>query len=269
MDELNVGFVQFSPKFGQKEQNLEQIARFIESEPTADLLVLPELPITGYLFLNAKEVNELAEPIPGKSFDYLQSFSSQNDTYLVSGFCEKKGDHFFNSAVVISPEKGLLGTYQKLHLFFEEKQLFTPGKSLPLSYEIRGTQVATIVCFDWIFPEITRIMGLKGIEILCHPANLVLPFAQEVMKARAIENRIFTITANRVGTEKRNGKELTFTGLSQIVKPNMEILSRANEMEETVTIRRIKPAEARNKNVTELNHIFEDRREDLYSLSEK
>ncbi|MFX1514076.1 MAG: nitrilase-related carbon-nitrogen hydrolase [Promethearchaeota archaeon] len=269
MQELNVGFIQFNPLFGKKEENLERIAHFIDSKPNADLLVLPELPITGYLFLNSKEVNELAEPIPGKIFLQLLEISKQNDTYLISGFCEKKGDHYFNSAVVIGPEEGLLGIYRKIHLFFEEKHFFEPGNKLPDSYEIRGAQVATIICFDWIFPEITRILALKGIDILCHPSNLVLSFAQTVMRARAIENRIFTITANRVGCEKRNDTKLAFTGQSQIIKPNMEILAKANETEEIITVCEINPVEARNKNVTDLNHIFKNRREDLYSLLEK
>ena len=123
-----------------------------------------------------------------------------------------------------------------------------------------------MICFDWIFPEIARTLALKGADILCHSTNLVLPFCQDAMVTRCIENRVFALTANRVGTERRAGSEFTFTGRSQVVDPKGRIHTRAGTEEEGVFVVDIDPSLARDKAVTEANDIFKDRRPELYEL---
>ena len=123
-----------------------------------------------------------------------------------------------------------------------------------------------MICFDWIFPEIARTLALKGADILCHSTNLVLPFCQDAMVTRCIENRVFALTANRVGTERRAGQELTFTGRSQVVTPRGEILTRADVVGEGVFIIEIDPLLARNKAITDVNDVLGDRRPELYEL---
>jgi predicted amidohydrolase len=78
-------------------------------------------------------------------------------------------------------------------------------------------KVGMMICFDWIFPESARTLALKGAQIIAHPSNLVLSYCQQAMFTRAVENRVFTITANRTGTEINGDKELYFTGKSVIV----------------------------------------------------
>lgn len=122
-----------------------------------------------------------------------------------------------------------------------------------------------LICFDYMFPEAARILALKGAQIICHPANLVLPiYGQEITKSRAIENRVFWIMANRCGQDKRDNKELNFTGESQIVDPTGKILFRASADEEILKVMEIDPKAANNKWVTEANDLFADRRADLY-----
>ncbi len=122
-----------------------------------------------------------------------------------------------------------------------------------------------MVCFDWAFPETARILALHGADIICHPANLVLQFSQKTMLARSIENRIFTITANRTGKDIRPNTQLSFTGLSQITSPKMELLAQSNEHDEDLKIVEIDPTQARNKMITANNHLFLDRRVELYN----
>jgi predicted amidohydrolase len=179
---------------------------------------------------------------------------------IVGGLAELDDEgQIFNSAVVVGP-KGVLSCYRKLHLFGSEWKLFSPGSRLPQVHSLEGVRVSAMVCFDWAFPELARILMLEGCEVLCHPSNLVLPLAQRVMIARSIENRLFTITANRIGTER----DLEFTGRSQIINPSGEILVRGRTTRAQLLIAAINPAEARNKNLTSTNNIITDRRVTLY-----
>jgi len=85
------------------------------------------------------------------------------------------------------------------------------------------------------------------------------------MKTRCIENRVFAITANRIGTERRGTLSLTFTGGSQVVAPDGTVLTSAGDRSESLRVVEIDPAEALNKNMTPTNDIFEDRFPSLYS----
>jgi predicted amidohydrolase len=86
--------------------------------------------------------------------------------------------------------------------------------------EFRGLRVGLAICFDWIFPESFRTLALMGADLVAHSANLVLPYCQRVDFARAVENRVYVATANRVGDEDRTGRKLAFTGGSVLVAPS-------------------------------------------------
>src|SRR5207244_10901716 len=88
-------------------------------------------------------------------------------------------------------------------------------------------RVGLLICFDWRFPEVARALALMGADLLAHPSNLVFSNAQEAMRTRSLENRVFTVTANRTGTEARRGGTVRFTGRSQIVDPDGRVAARA------------------------------------------
>lgn len=263
---MKIGFIQLKPIFGDKTVNIRRSLQLIRKAADADLLVLPELFTTGYLFENQSEVQELAEAVPsGETTQQLIKIARETTTYLVAGVCERgKNNKYYNSAVFVGP-KGFIDVYRKVHLFDKEKLFFTAGTNPFKVYDIDQAKIGLLICFDWIFPEVTRVLALKGAEVICHPANLVLPYAQKTMLARSIENRVFTITANRIGEEQRPNSSLTFTGQSQITSPKMELLVSASPDKEEVHCVEIDPALARDKKVTENNDIFEDRRIDLYT----
>jgi predicted amidohydrolase len=123
-----------------------------------------------------------------------------------------------------------------------------------------------MICFDWFFPESVRSLVLNGADIVCHCANLVLPYCPDAMVTRCLENHVFAITANRIGYEERgNKKRLTYIGKSEIVSPDGKILFRASGKDEELTILDVDPLIARNKQVNAYNNIFSDRRPDLYN----
>jgi predicted amidohydrolase len=262
---MRAGFLQFFPEFGAVEANLNYTEKLL-ANLEADLMVLPELAFTGYLWTHQEEVKALAEPVPqGPSTQRLIAWSRAKQNYIVAGLAEQEGGSYYNSAVLVGPQ-GYIATYRKLHLFNEEKLWFSPGNLAPQVYDIGIAKIGIMICFDWIFPEMMRTLALKGAQIICHCANLVLPFCPEAMRTRCLENRVFAITANRIGTEKRGGKSLTYIGKSQVVDTLGNILCRASDDQEETRIVMFNPKEAENKGILEYNDLFADRRSEFYCL---
>ena len=265
---LKIGYFQFAPLFGEVSENVERVIRALESNEPADIIVLPELPFTGYHFATRGELLRLAEdPKRSPTVESLTAACKKGNFYLITGFAERAEDKIFNSALLIGPQ-GHLHTYRKLHLFHNEKDFFEPG-DIPLQVvDVEGTKIGMMVCFDWIFPEVARSLALQGAEILCHPSNLVLTYCQTAMLARCIENGVFAVTCNRYGSDDRPHGRLDFTGKSQIVSPKGELLHRSTGDREEFFMISIDPAAARTKAITDRNDLFKDRRPHFYSLAD-
>jgi predicted amidohydrolase len=262
---VEVGVVQFAPQFGQKERNVER-ALELASGMDADIVVLPELFDTGYQFLHREEALELAEPVPdGPTTWRLESYAREHGCYIVAGVAEREGGRLYNSACLVGP-RGTLGIYRKAHLFEREKEWSEPGNTGFPVWDLGEVRTGVLICWDWRFPEATRTLALKGTELLVHPANLILPWCQESMRTRSVENRIFTATANRIGAEQRGDwVEHRFTGGSQVTDPDGNVLFRLGEDEEGSRSVLIDHTLARNKEHGR-SHLFQDRRTDLYEL---
>jgi predicted amidohydrolase len=262
---MKVGYVQMKPVLHNVEANLEKIARMI-SDVDADLLVLPELCTTGYLFKHRDELVFYAEPIlGGRTALRLSELAKENACNLVAGIAEADGARVFNSSVLISRAGDICGCYRKIHLFMDEKDLFDPGENDPLVFTVDGMRLGLMVCFDWIFPEVTRILALDGADVVCHSANLVLPYAHDAMVTRALENRVFVILSNRVGHESLEGQTLHFNGGSRIIDPCGAVVVNSDGSSEDVQVVEIHPENARNKMITPRNHVLNDRKPERYT----
>ncbi len=258
---MKVGFLQFNPSFGNKEENLECVERMINGIH-ADLIVLPELFNTGYVFLNIDELASLAEPADGETAHFIQALSEKTGCAIAFGFAERAGDDYFNSmSFVVGSET--IATYRKSHLFFEERFFFRPGDTGFHVFEHGGVKFGMLICWDWIYPEAMRTLALKGAQVILQAANLVTPYCPDAMKTRAVENRVFVITADRTGDEIRDCKKYHFIGMSQIVSPAGEILIRVGE-EPCIRVIDIDPQHALNKKMNDHNDLFVDRRTELY-----
>jgi predicted amidohydrolase len=260
---LRAGFFQFRPVFGKIKHNVAKVVNALKNTHGA-LIVLPELPFTGYYFQSRDELQMMAEEVANSStIASLIALCRENSLHIVTGFAEKEQDRLFNSALLIGPQ-GVIHTYRKLHLFDKEKIWFDPG-DIPLQIQtVLGIKIGMMVCFDWIYPEVTRVLTIQGANIICHPSNLVLDYCQGAMVSRCIENNIFAITANRFGADKRPHGEVRFTGKSQIVAPKGKLIHRAPVQKEQLFITEINVALAREKKITEINDIIADRRPDFY-----
>mgnify|MGYP001547382094 CR=1 FL=1 len=281
---MQAAILQTRPIFGDKAGNLERAQALLEKElkapnlsaeshphPEPDLIVLPELFATGYLFQAKEELQKAAEPAQkaeyGETTSCLIDIAKKHNCIINAGIAElgEKGK-IFNSSVLVSPA-GLLGVYRKVHLFGDEKKYFSPGRQPFPVFETKVGRLGLIVCFDWAFPEAIRTLALKGAQIICHPANLVLPFCQQAMITRSVENRVYILTANRVGTDEREGDtKLTFTGASQALSPGGKVLGRLGTNEEGLFVAEVDPTLADNKFINEQNDLMADRVPELYEL---
>ena len=262
MSVIQAAVIQTYPVFGAVETNL---ATALAAVPAAcELAVLPELCTTGYQFQDRDELRGLAEEIPaGPTCRRLAEQAAQTGTTLVAGLAERDGKRLFNSAVLVRPD-GRVERYRKVHLFQDEKLVFDPGDLGFPVFEACGTTIGMMICFDWIFPESAGTLARRGARIVCHPSNLVLSYCPDAMPVRALENRIFTLTANRVGIENRTGLPLRFIGRSTIVSPLAERLlvldaDRAESGLASLDLALCDPW------LTPRNHIVQDRRPEFYA----
>ncbi|MFH2002667.1 MAG: nitrilase-related carbon-nitrogen hydrolase [Planctomycetota bacterium] len=259
---MKVAVVQTEPVFGERGRNITRALALMRSVD-ADLYLLPELFATGYLFTSREELSQLSEPVMGATVAGLVDFSRARNAMVFAGMAEAEGKNLYNSSVLIAQGK-VEAVYRKLHLFMNEKNLFDRAENPPVVYKASGACLGLMVCFDWIFPEMARSLTLKGAQVLCLSANLVLPWCQKAMITRSLENGVFTLLANRVGTECRGGQSLTFTGGSEIVDPRGCVLAQASTDKEEVITAEIDPGKADDKMITLTNHLLNDRRTDIY-----
>jgi predicted amidohydrolase len=260
---VKIGFLQLRPQFGRVKENVRAAKSMLVGLNDATV-VLPELFNTGYLFRNMEEVRELGEStVNGFTVTELKKVAMAQRLNLVFGMAEAKNRRYYNSSVLIT-SKGKIEVYQKAHLFDREKLFFQPGAGSFHSYPVEGGNVGMMICFDWFYPEVSRILALEGAQVICHPSNLVLPWCQDAMRTRSLENKVFSVTANRIGAEKRGNISLTFTGKSQIVTPKGEVLAQASERSESLKVVEVDLNEALDKTVTPNNDLFKDRKPALY-----
>lgn len=263
-----VGFLQFSPVFNDKKANIKKIEQILErdicKDNSPDLIVLPELALSGYAFSNKIEIKNVSDIVPGETTDYFITLAKKYNTNFVLGFAEKNENNIYNSAALITKNE-VKSVYRKAHLFYKEKNIFDKSSSKFTIIDLNNCKVGLLVCFDHMFPEAARALALKGAQVICHPSNLVLKgYAQLTTRVRSIENKVFWILANRIGTETLDGEKLQFTGCSQITDPSGKIILSSTENEEVLKCIKIDPLLANNKNINQLNNVLNDRRVDLY-----
>ena len=263
MSTFRVAFVQGKPVFARTHANLEN-GLALAATVDAHLVVLPELWSTGYVFSSHAEVAQLAEdPATGATATALKWAAKREKRHYIAGFAEHSRGRFFNSAMLVGP-KGIVSVYRKLHLFEREQEWFRPGDRDLSVHKVGPAKIGMIICYDWRFPETARVLALKGADVIAHPSNLVFANAQQAMLTRSIENRVYTVTANRTGTEKRPGGTVPFTGRSQIVDAHGIPLVRASKTAEIAMAADLDLSVARDKSLTKRTHLFRPRQPKFY-----
>jgi predicted amidohydrolase len=188
------------------------------------ILLLPELVSSGYVFESVEEARACGEPPDGPMVSVLAVGAAHHGMVIIGGFAELGEDGaLYNSAAVVGPD-GLLAVYRKTHLWDREKLWFTPGSEPPPVVETPFGRIGVAVCYDLYFPELTRGLALAGADLIALPANLPLfprpegerPVEIALAQATAHVNKVWVAVCDRAGPER--GVE--WTGASCIVDPD-------------------------------------------------
>jgi len=260
-----LALVQFCPELGRKDANYISMRRLTD-DIDADIIVFPELCTTGYFFLSRDEVFEVAETVSGESSTFFADMAREHQAVVVAGFAEKDGDRVYNSCLIVVPEEIRPRVYRKTHLFYREQQCFDKGNTgfFVVNDPRRDVRIGPMICYDWRFPETTRILTLLGADIIVCPSDLVTDIWRRVLPGRAIENKVYIGVANRIGTETRDDETLLFTGRSAIYDFNGNEIHSAGPENEMVLEVEISPELTRDKSFNPFNDMLGDRQPQHY-----
>jgi predicted amidohydrolase len=223
---IRVAVAQMDCKMGEVRANLETIEKLARSasKQNPDIICFPELATTGYSL--SRKWTKYAEPVPGRSTDELCRIASELGSYLICGVDEmdSSSGKIHDSAVLISPQGKLRGTYRKVHLWDKERKFFVHGDNFP-TFQTKFGIIGIGICYDIEFPEAARALAMNGAKLLFFPSAEMSPMENLIdtyAKSRAAENCCFVAFSNRNGTEYKTH----FFGRSQIVSPECKVLAK-------------------------------------------
>ena len=229
---LKVAALQFASR-EDRESNVRKALELSELavERGAGLLAFPELCTSRWFPAKMRQGNfELAEAVPGPSTDTFCRFARQNDVVVVLPLFEKAGKgKYYNSAVVIDADGTLLGVYRKTHVpnvtGWHEKFYFLPGDLGFQVFDTRVGRIAVQLSWDVFFPEGSRILALKGAQVVVVPTSNAYSSHdrwERMFAGNAIANGMYFVRVNRVGREDK----ISFYGKSFCMNPHGELLHR-------------------------------------------
>ena len=226
-----------------KGRNIEKAIAFasVAIEKGAQIICFQELFTTSWF---PKEMNEghfsLAETTEGPSIERMRELAVAHEVVLVCPIFEVGDEQrFYNSAVVIDAGGAILGSYRKVHVpqipLWEERYYFAPGnRGFPV-FETKFAVIGVQICWDNFFPEGSRILALKGAQIIFCPTAAAFASQKKwetVITANAITNGVYSFRVNRVGREEKQD----FYGMSFCVSPEGELLGPPAGMKEGIAL---------------------------------
>ena len=233
----------------------------------AQIVLLPELASSGYMFADRAELVSLAEPRDGPAITEWANLAEAFGLTIVAGFPEAAGDRVYNSAAVVD-RTGLRGVYRKAHLWDSENAVFDRADDLPLLVDTEHGRIGVMVCYDVEFPEWVRAVALAGADLLCAPVNWPLlprpdgerPTEMVRAMAGAGMNRMPVAVCDRAGVER----DQDWIGGSLITDADGYPLVVAQYGKPGNITADVDLAEARIKKFNQHNDVHGDRRTDLY-----
>jgi predicted amidohydrolase len=252
------------------QENMQHVLDWMEkaAQEKADVAVFPECILTGYM-LTPEEAERIAEPVPGPRTQELARACRASGLLVAVGTLERdaQGD-IYNVALLVGPE-GVLGLYRKSHLpYLGVDRYVAAGDSLGRHFDTPRGRLGLLVCYDIRFPEPARILALGGAQVVllptAWPATATL-YPDFILQARAAENGIFIVAANRAGAERG----AAFLGRSIIAGPNGEVLAEQGGTGEGMLLAELDPGRSDEKRRIFAPGQYEldpmgDRRPELY-----
>jgi len=221
-----VGLVQYSPVWEDKLSNQQRIKKLIEQTGNIDLLVLPEMTLTGFTMKSA----DFAEELKGESYSFFLELAKIKKCAIMYGVIEKGKNKNFNTLVHLNNHGKIIKTYRKIHPFSysKEDKNYGKGKDIVIS-KVQGFKIGLSICYDLRFPELYRFYGKEKVDIIIDIANWPdtrIEHWRTLLKARAIENQCFVVGVNRVGSDPY----VNYNGFSSVFNPmGKELLAVENK----------------------------------------
>ena len=267
MARTRIACCQISPRIADLAANTDLIVAAITAAVTdgAQVIVLPELATSGYMFADADEARSAAITVAGPE---LTAWSAAaGPAVVIGGFCELGDDgRLYNSAAVVDAD-GVVARYRKTHLWDREKLIFTRGDVRPPVVATAYGAIAVMVCYDLEFAELTRRVALDGAELIAVPLNwpwFDRPEGErpgEVITAMstARTNRVAIAACDRAGTERGQ----RWMEATSIISPEGWVIAETGPGD-GIALADIDLGLTHDKSVTEHVDLFADRRTDLY-----
>jgi N-carbamoylputrescine amidase len=266
--DLRVAVVVCNAPVGATQTNLEKLNFYVQeaSKSHADIVCFPEMNITGYS--NHPDIRELAQDIPGPISQTLTDLAASNSCAILAGMAAKEKDGSIVAAHMAAMPNGQLGVYRKCHIAPPEKEIYSPGNSIPL-FNHQHTTFGIQLCYDAHFPELTARMANDGAEIIFMPHASPRGFAVHKQRswlrhltARAFDNSVFIVACNKTGV---NGKGLTFPGNAVVLDPAGNIMGQCVHGRETMLVVDLKVEVFEKIRNNRMHFFLPHRRPELYS----
>jgi len=235
--QLKVAILQMDIAIGEPETNFAKLSELLEScvqvESKPDVIVFPEMWNTGYAL---DRIREIGDRDGERTKAFISAFCRKHGVNIVAGsVAELDGDQVRNTIYAFDREGREAGEYSKIHLFrlMDEEKYLTAGDTLG-QLELDGVPAGMMICYDIRFPELSRRLALDGVKVLFVPAEWPHPRLHHwrtLLTARAIENQMYVVACNRVGTSGTT----SFFGHSMVIDPWGEILTEGDESEQILT----------------------------------
>jgi len=216
--------IQLDSKPGDVATNREKVLQWCRKgiRTGAKFILFHEVALTDY----CENISELAEKIPGPTTNAIRDLLEGTDSYVIIGLAEKRHANLYDSVVIVSAD-GICGRYAKTHLWpsppagaRDETAFYRPGREFPI-FQLDHIKVGLMICFDGFFPEVPRILSLKGAEIIFYPNNRggIHDFH---IQAMALLNGVEMAISNRAAYDP----QIQNYGNSMLVNRNGQILAK-------------------------------------------
>jgi len=265
-----MGIFRLLPEVNLK-RSLELMEEVTNTHGEVDLVVFPEAVNVGFIeesdHLFFEEYLSKSETLEGPFVSAIANKAQEISSHVILGISRldnNSPDQLHNSAVLIDDHGKLIGLYDKIHLFKKEKKVYKEGKDAAV-FDSKLGKIGMMICYDLSFPEISRVLSLKGAEIICCPFNgrddkpYKAQRLEYLARTRAYENNLFFIVANRVGY----GEMVSFMGHSIITSPSGEIVSQSFSKKEEIIFGLL--SESKMISERNENYLLKDRRPEIYN----
>ncbi|MGC3873787.1 carbon-nitrogen hydrolase family protein [Halomonas sp. GXIMD04776] len=225
---MKMMLAQTAPARFDVKANLATLKRLCQQavDSEAELLVLPELAMTGYNIFD--QLTTLAEPLDGPLCRAVADYAQRYGLHIIFGLAERDPHGIlYNTAILLDDTGAQLGAYRKRQLWGREHQHFRPGDAHCV-LDTRLGRIGLMICYDNEFPEIARALARQGAQLIVSPTANMHPNASRQrlqIRARAMDNQCFVACANRAGQEEA----LHYCGNSLIADPDGEVLGQLGE----------------------------------------